>query len=158
MKKENVIKIVITVIIIIVVVIIGVLANIKCSEKNPSIDGNAYMVGFRSIPIEDREKLITNYQELIQYLDKYYNGNLLNSYNEEFFNNKQLAIIYQEIGTGMASVEYKKCEIKDEVAYIEYKEIIPNGEVTMDMSGYFVIVELPKEVTSIVTKIIDEYK
>ena len=137
MKKENVIKIVITAIIIIVVVIIGVLANIKCSEKNPdihgneyevgaeknpSIDGNAYMVGFRSIPIEDREKLITNYQELIQYLDKYYNGNLLNLYNEEFFNNKQLAIIYQEIGTVMASVEYKKCEIKDEVAYIEYKE------------------------------------
>ena len=154
--KKNIMKIGFIIIIIIALIILGSLINIKESKTNTGIQGKSYETGYLEIPGKDSEKLIKNRKEFIQYFEKYEIDNneshleIFDLYDEQFFNNKQLAIIYQSLGSGMYSVKYKKCEIKDEVAYIEYEYITPKGEVTMEMSGGIIIVELPREVTSIV--------
>ena len=160
MKKKSLVIIVILISIMIAISVLF-LTNTK---NNSKIFGKAYEADYIEIPEEDQDVIITNYQNFIKYFNKYANygylvGNtknncnqeLIDTYKEEFFENKNLAVSYQEVGSSAIVIKYKKCKIEEKVANITYEQIVPYGEMTADLNGYFVIAEIPKEVTTIVT-------
>ena len=143
-------------------VVIGVCG---CSKKKETFDdyeeyvtGYAYKVGYLSdISESDKKKVITDYTTFKSYFERNtnyrYDGNgnivsstcdeILNKYDEEYFNNKSLAILYISLGSGSITIEYKNAYIEDKIVKIKYDENVPEIG-TMDMSGYFIVVEVPK--------------
>mgnify|MGYP003294520784 CR=1 FL=1 len=167
MKKRNIIIAVLIAFLVLGALIFGTKLN---GER---IVGNSYRCGdLNEMKGQEQKILISDYQTFVKYFNENanfiyglygkiksnYNQEILDTYSEEYFEEKQLGVVYQYASSGAIKVEYKKCKIKDNVAYITYDRITPSGMMTADSNGYFVIVELPKEVTSIETKMIEKIK
>lgn len=144
--------------------LIGDEANNTGNKSQSKLTGNVYRVGcFNDISANDSKKVLSNYNDFKSYFNKYtnytYNGQgkktsgssdpILNKYNESFFKNKSLAVVYVSVSSGSAIVEYEGSEIQGNAVLIKYEAKYP-GVGTDDMSGYFVIVEVDKNITSII--------
>lgn len=156
------------VVLVLVLVIMGICG---CSKKKETLDnyeeyvtGYAYKVGYlNDISESDKKKVVSDYATFRSYFERNtnyrYDGNgnivssfcdeILNKYDEEYFSDKSLAILYISLGSGSITIEYKNAYIEDKIVKIKYDENVPEIG-TMDMSGYFIIVEVPKVVEEII--------
>lgn len=138
--------------------------NMENGDKNYSeATKNVYKVGYINVGQEDNKIIISNYNDFKDYFTKYtdyvYDGEgkptsgssdeILNKYEENFFENKSLAVEYVAIGSGSASVEYENAIFGENSILIKYKIVYPEIG-TADMSGYFIVVEIDKHITSII--------
>ena len=137
----------------------------KKDEKekfNGEVTSYAVHVGYLSERNGNINTIITTYDSFKTYFNKYTNytydgkGNAASSstdeitkkYNEDYFKEKSLAVVYIEESSGSISIESVKATVADETVRISIVEKRPEVG-TMDMSGFFVIAEVPKTVTSI---------
>lgn len=74
---------------------------------------------------------------------------ILNKYDEEFFKEKSLAVKYISVSSGGITIEKVYGEIDGETVKITYEENIPEVGTT-DMSGYFLIVEVSKDIKEVI--------
>ena len=155
------------------VVGLGVLKydDMKNSQEiqNPvdnTIKGYTIRSGYLHGTIENSKEIISTRDELIKYCDLNndfaYDGQgnviessgklnrLLQDYDEEYFKEKSLALVYVELSSGSDSVEFVKATKFGSSINVSYKIVYPeDGIGTCDMSGYIVVVEITKDITKI---------
>ena len=73
---------------------------------------------------------------------------VLNKYDEEFFEEKSLAVKYISVNSGSITIDKVYGTIDGEKIKITYEENRPEVG-TMDMSGYFLIVEVSKNIKEV---------
>ena len=138
--------------------------NIIEKETKSDDNGFAVRVGYLLDLAESNERkfIFDNYEDFKEFFTKNNNtifdgeGNPLESnndgiftkYDEEYFNNNNLAVEYIVLSSGSITITYKGININNEEVEILYDRDEPEIG-TMDMSGYFVIAEVPKEITKI---------
>jgi hypothetical protein len=138
--------------------------NYKTEEKKEdTLEGYSYYVGYLSnVKEEGIDKIISDYDSFKQYFVTYTNymydgsGNIVSStcdnillkYNEEFFTDKSLAVKYISLGSGSITISSVYGIIDGEKISFEYEKNSPDIG-TMDMSGYFLIVEVSKNIKEI---------
>ena len=136
----------------------------KKEEKkfNGEVPSYGIHVGYLSEKNGNINTIITSYDSFKTYFNKYANytydgqGNVASSttdsitkkYNEEYFKEKSLAVIYIVENSGSITIENIKAVVTDDTVKITYTENKPEVG-TMDMSGYYIIAEVPKNVTTI---------
>ena len=147
--------------------IVGELSNTTNSvEKEIKSDDNGFAVrvGYLSELAESNERkfILDNYKDFKDFFTKNNNsifdgeGNPIKSnndeifdkYNEEYFDNNNLAVEYIVLGSGSITITYKGVNINNDEVEILYDRDEPEIG-TMDMSGYFVIAEVSKDITKI---------
>ena len=74
---------------------------------------------------------------------------LAEKYDKDYFTDHNLALVYVSLSSGMDSVEFKSAKVSGNTVTLKYKVVTPKGAVTCDMSGYFVIAEVDKNVTEV---------
>jgi len=112
---------------------------------------------FPDMPESDSRIIISNYNDYLNYFDKYIEESLvempyhipLGLIRENFFDNSSLAVAYVELNYVNYSVEYASSIIEDDSITVAYKVNMPDGPVSPMMSGYFVIVEVDKAIKNI---------
>ena len=72
------------------------------------------------------------------------------NYDKEYFENKSLAIVYAVTGSGGTRVVYKDYEILDSKIKINYEKKNSGGVSTDDMHGFYVVVEVTKNIVGLV--------
>lgn len=113
------------------------------------IDGYSVKVGYLNSQIGSKV-IIKEYSTFRNYFSKYDNmKSIIARYNEEFFVGSSLAIQYVSINSGSISITNVQGKVVDDKVSITYEEKRPEVG-TADMSGYFLIVEVPKSVEKIV--------
>ena len=148
---------------IIMVVIVGICMLTGCtkekkgnftnevSNENSSYKYNGYAIksGYMGdMSEEDKKVIISNYQELQEYCNKYGSTDCFEKYQETFFQDKSLAIVYVETTSGGDILEFEKATRVGNAVKIDYNvEMIG---ITCDMSGYLVIAEVDKDITNII--------
>ena len=115
-----------------------------------------------------RSQIIADYKEFESFCESYnryaYNGQgevmketgklnaLVEKYDKKFFEEKSLAIVYVELGSGSNKVEFNGATRDGNSVTILYKIVYPEGGIgTADMSGYIVFAEVDKDITNIIT-------
>ena len=117
-------------------------------EVKDKIEGSAYHVGYLS-DLEDSSVILDNYNDFRDYFknnSKY--DDILNEYKEDFFENKSLAVKYITLSSGSITITDVYGKVDGNKVIISYEENVPEIG-TADMSGYFVIVEVPKNITTV---------
>lgn len=71
-------------------------------------------------------------------------------YDKKYFEDKSLAIVYVVTGSGGTRVVYKDYEILDNKIKINYEKKNSGGISTDDMHGFYVVVEVPKNIVGLV--------
>lgn len=137
----------------------------KPKEKfSGEVPAYSYHVGYLADRNGNINTIITTYESFKTYFNKYtnytYNGEgavsksstdeIIKKYNEDYFKDKSLAVMYIEENSGSISIEEVKAIVTEETVKISYKENKPEVG-TMDMNGFFIIAEVPKTVTSIMS-------
>lgn len=126
------------------------------------LEGYSVRVGYLD-NVSNVKDLLTDYASFKSFFYKYNNkvydgtGNIvsttadeiLNKYDEEFFKEKSLAVKYISVNSGSITIEKVYGEIEGEKIKISYKENRPEVG-TMDMSGYFLIVEVSKDIKEVI--------
>ena len=77
---------------------------------------------------------------------------IISDYNEKFFKKKSLAVIYVITGSGNTYIEYSEAKVVDDKVTISYNKKIKGEVGTTVMGGYFIVVEVPKDVKEISDK------
>ena len=112
------------------------------------INGYSVKVGYLNSEIGSRV-IIKEYSTFKNYFSKYDNmKNVINRYNEDFFVGSSLAIQYVTVNSGSITIIDVEGNVIDNKVSITYEEKRPEVG-TADMSGYFLIVEVPKTVEEI---------
>ena len=155
----------ISIIILIILTLIITIALINNTEKDEN--GLIYSIAIDE-HFKDKENIIIkSHEELKEYFKEGYLKNassrveeIIEAYNSEFFENNNLAIIYEKTGNISTMFKYIKCNVKGTNAKITYQIISPKGGspdvfVPRDI---FIVVKIPKEVTSISENLIYKYK
>lgn len=76
-------------------------------------------------------------------------NSLIEKYDEEYFKQKSLALIYVQLSSGSNSVEFLGATKEANSVRMHYRVVYPAGGVgTCDMSGYIVFAEIDKDITS----------
>ena len=147
--------------IVLVIILIGIAMYITFDKNSKELKG--YVIKSGSISVMENNKfLIKTHKELEQFCENYnrytYDGQgnrksgtldiLLKKYDKFSFEEQSLAIVYIGTSSGSASVKFVDATIFENSVNIQTKINYPEIG-TMDMSGYMVIVEVPKNITSI---------
>lgn len=117
---------------------------------NDHLNSNVYFVGEGKINISSKE-VIGNYNKFIEYFNKFgVNGEVvISKYNEKYFNNKSLAVIYEIVENTSINLELKEAKVDGNTVEIIYEKN-DIGEIGRDGKfGYVIIVEIPKKVINI---------
>lgn len=131
------------------------------NDDNHDLEGYSVKVGYLN-NAGSISALIEDYASFKSFFYKYNNkvydgtGNvvrttadeILNKYDEEFFKEKSLAVKYISVNSGSITIDKVYGIIDGEKIKITYQEKRPEVG-TMDMSGYFLIVEVSKKITGI---------
>jgi len=163
MKKD-----IFTVVLLTIMAIIGSFLIYRFTDKKENITkykigGFVYNVGYLSNVKENEiDIVISDYNSFKSYFVTYtnytYDGNgniistscdkILSMYNEEFFKTKSLAVKYIPLSSGSITISSVYGIIDGEKISFEYKKNSPDVG-TMDMNGYFLIVEVSKDIKEI---------
>ncbi len=125
------------------------------------IEGFSYKVGYLDIN-RNIDTVLNDYDSFKTYFKKHtnytYDGqgniassstdNILDKYDANFFKDNSLAVMYVVLNSGSITIDNVYGVVDDNKVTIEYTRKSPEVG-TMDMSGCFVIVEVPKTVTEI---------
>lgn len=132
------------------------------NDNNEIINFNAYIINWDYIyemGDEDRKIIISDYTELKEFCgiqnenndieEERIRGELLSKYNEEFFENKSLALVYVSLNASSCQVELKNAVKDGENVKIEYV-INTVGDVGLTVMGAdLIVVEIDKDITNI---------
>lgn len=163
MKKD-----IFTVVLLTIFAVLGSLTIYNFTDKKEvvkedKIDGYSYHVGYLSnVGEKNIDKIISDYDSFKNYFVTYtnytYDGNgnivssscdsILSKYSEEYFKYKSLAVKYISLGSGSITISSVYGIIDGDNISFEYKKNSPEIG-TMDMNGYFLIVEVSKDVKEI---------
>lgn len=135
--------------------------NHNLNDDNHDLEGYSVKVGYLN-NVGSISTLLEDYASFKSFFYKYNNkvydgtGNVvkttadevLNKYDEEFFEEKSLAVKYISVNSGSITINKVYGTIDGEKIKITYEENRPEVG-TMDMSGYFLIVEVSKKITGI---------
>ena len=120
----------------------------KDDDLTYDIDGYSVKVGYLNSQIGGKV-VIDDYSAFKNYFSKYDNmKSIIVRYNEEFFVNNSLAIQYVSVNSGSISITNVKGKVVDDKVLITYEENRPEVGI-MDMSGYFLIVEVSKKIKEV---------
>lgn len=113
-------------------------------------------VVIRDGPSSYESKIISNYTEYIEFIDymnsqnkiygKVYNFNS-NKYNERYFDNKSLAIININTGSGMNKLKNIDISIIGNLLVCKVDINYAEGIITTDDNGKLLLIEVDKSVT-----------
>lgn len=137
--------------VIILVLIIG-LPNI---ERTIKYDGKTYRVGyFGEIDRSNDKVVLSTYDDFVKYFEYFEKDGekIISDYNEKFFKKKSLAVIYVITGSGNTYIEYSEAKVVDDKVTISYNKKTKGEVGTTVMGGYFIVVEVPKDVKEISEK------
>ena len=151
-NKNNILKAVAAVLIA-VVSLVGIFFGLKEEEKEPEkeieLTSEIYNVGYTE-DVYNRTVVVAERSELEDYLNHFYNTNeILDKYDDNYFKDKSLALIYEITGNGAISIKVNSLEIVGKTLQIKYSKEATAEVGTTDMSGFLIVVEVPKSVTSI---------
>lgn len=141
----------------VVIVCIVVLASIMLLAINyinkKTIRRYILDTGYISGLGENNKKIISDYDTLKKYfednnLESQYKEKLTERYNESFFENNKLALVYISLSSGSAKLRITETKLEDSTLYINYYIEIPEIGTT-DMSGRVVVIEIPNEMGDI---------
>lgn len=119
--------------------------------------GNVY-----NMTDKDSKSIITSYNDLIQYCEKYdqktydLEGNIIKGkldqyidrYNDEYFKTKSLAMVYVDKSSISDYIDFKEPVIQGNTVIINYNII--NAEIALcAMDGELIIIEISKDITTI---------
>jgi len=143
-------------------IIIIALINHIAKDEN----GLIYSIAIYDYSKNKENVIVESYEELNEYFNEEYMKHapdieeIIKTYNSEFFENNNLAIICEKTGNISTMFKYIKCNVKETNAKITYQIISPKGG-TPDVfvpRDIFIVVKIPKEVTSISENVIYKYK
>lgn len=131
--------------------------------KDGRVDGISYRVGYLSdVETRNIDKVISKYDDFLEYFNTYTNhrydgeGNVVSSscdeilkkYDKEYFEDKSLAVKYLVMSSGSNTIKEVYGLVSGDKVKIRY--LVDYPEVgTMDMNGFFLIIEVPKNVKKI---------
>ena len=132
---------------------------------NSDFEGGSTHCGYLSNGYNGKY-IASTYEEFKDYCEKHNNyaydgyGNiikesgklnsLLEKYDEEFFKDKSLALVYVQLSSGSNTVEFLGATKDGNSVKIHYQVVYPEGGIgTCDMSGYIVFAEVDKEIEEI---------
>ena len=135
--------------------------NHNLNDDNHDLEGYSVKVGYLN-NVGSVSTLLEDYASFKSFFYKYNNkvydgtGNVvkttadevLNKYDEEFFEEKSLAVKYISVNSGSITSNKVYGTIDGEKIKITYEENRPEVG-TMDMSGYFLIVEVSKKIKEV---------
>ena len=133
---------------------------------NSDFDGGSIHCGYL-YPMYNKKYIANTYEEFQKYCENNNNyaydgygnvlkdtGNLnplIEKYTKEFFEEKSLALVYVELGSGSDRVEFTGTTKNGTTIQIHYRIIEPAGGIgTCDMSGYIVFAEIDKDIINII--------
>ena len=104
-----------------------------------------------NISESDRHIVLSSYDEFVNYFNHFGNHEILNRYSEDFFQNKSLAIAYVAGVSGNTTADVSLISVNNgNTLSVSYRLNIPPYP-TPDEPGLFIVVEVTKNVTSIVS-------
>ena len=143
----------------IIVSIFFIIALTACSSHGNCIS-DTYIEYFGD---DDNITLLKNYEEYMDYMDKIYSckvsenyKNQLEKYDEEYFDENMLAVIYHWETTGSAKLEVESIEYSESDIKIIIERDTPDI-VTDDMCAWGIFVDLEKneKYTTVVYDIVE---
>ncbi len=98
--------------------------------------------------ISELEDFVNSFKDILTLNQSYneYNAfmNIANKYNDEFFKEKSLLIIYADSGTGQTEYTVREISGLNDELFIYLDSNTPEAH-TMDMAGWFITIEMYKE-------------
>ena len=152
MDKTTKLKLIGSIIGVIILVLIIGLHNM---ERPIKYDGKTYSVGYYGEIDRSNDKVVlSTYDDFVKYFEYFGEDGkkIISDYNEKFFNKESLAVIYVITGSGNTYIEYKEAKVVDDKVSISYNRKTEGSVGTTVMGGYFIVVEVPKEVKEISDK------
>lgn len=141
----------------VVIVCIVVLASIMLLAINyinkKTIRRYILDTGYISGLGENNKKIISDYDTLKKYfedndIESQYKEKLTERYNESFFENNKLALVYISLSSGSAKLRITETKLEDSILYINYYIEMPEIGTT-DMKGRVVVIEIPNEMGNV---------
>lgn len=134
---------------LIIIVIIGLVCFISISNKNYKIIDSGYISDFYNMIISS----INDYNEFMNDSNegnkKYKQKISSNKYNEKYFEDKSLALVF--IYTGNSSNTFNGVDISTDDNILIVRPNIDYGNgITDDVTGKLILVEIDKNITQIV--------
>lgn len=117
-------------------------------NKEGVIKNKAYLIhsGYIGELSDNNKIIINNTTDKEQFLQKYDLN--LKKYDEKFFDNNSLAIVYVELVSGSQKIKNLNAETDKDNLNIYYKVLTPEMG-TADMNGYIILVEIDKNISNI---------
>jgi hypothetical protein len=137
--------------VILLVLIIGV----PKLEKVIKYDGKTYRVGYYGeIDLSNDKVVLSTYEDFVKYFEYFGKDGekVISDYKEKFFKKESLAVLYVITGSGNTYIEYKEAKVNGDKVVISYNKKTEGEVGTTVMGGYFVVVEVPKDVKKISDK------
>lgn len=147
---------------ILIFILVFSIVNLNNKEKKEYTDDNikyeVFKVGYLSI---SDSLIIDDYDDFVKYFNNNSNsrydsngnivykstGEIINKYDRKYFNKKSLGVIYVSVPGGNDTVIVNNISIINDVLSINY--YVKDNSYTEDMSGYYIVVEINKDVKRI---------
>lgn len=148
-KNKNYKSLIIMLIIIIIIVTIGLVYFVFTANENYKIIDSGYISDFDNMIISN----INDYNEFMvdanEWNKKYKQKIFSSKYNEKYFENKSLALVF--IVTGSSTNKFIGVDISmnDTILTVNPKIDYAKGAVTDDITGKLILVEIDKNITQI---------
>ncbi len=137
------------------VIILVLIIGIPRIEKVIKYDGKSYRVGYYGEIDRSNDKVVlSTYDDFVKYFEYFGKDGekIISEYKEKFFKKESLAVIYVITGSGNTYIEYKEAKVVDDTVTISYNRKTEGDVGTTVMGGYFIVVEVPKDVKEISDK------
>ena len=132
---------------ILIFILVFSIVNLNNKEKKEYTDDNikyeVFKVGYLSI---SDSLIIDDYDDFVKYFNNNSNSRY-NKYDRKYFNKKSLGVIYVSVPGGNDTVIVNNISIINDVLSINY--YVKDNSYTEDMSGYYIVVEINKDVKRI---------
>ena len=125
--------------------------GVKEAVDDVELVSNIYNVGYTD-NVYNRYVVVSERVELEKFLGKFTNGKeLLDKYDDSYFKDKSLALIYETTSNGAVSIKVNKLEVvgNGTTLEIDYSKEATADVGTAVMSGFLIVVEVPKSVKMI---------
>lgn len=114
-----------------------------------NLENTIYNVGYVD-HMFSRSIIISNRKDLEEYMDNFMKKEeVLTKYNEEYFKDGSLALIYETTSNSAISIKVNSLEIVNDTLKINYSRESSSEVGATVMGGSLIVVEVPKSVTTI---------
>ncbi len=119
------------------------------NDEEFELKSDIYNVGYTD-GIHNRTIVVSKRSELEKFMNNFMNkSEVLDKYDDDYFEDKSLALIYETTSNSAISIKVNSLEIVGKSLQIDYSRESSSEIGAAVMGGYLIVVEVPSSVTGI---------